>query len=223
MSNSMKSFSMALQKTLRGQASSDVLAAKAARAAKVKRSGSRRLKRALALAAAVIDHTNSIYIIRKIEEESNVSRETLERNEASRTSPTATRSAGGAFAHRKPPAGELIVYVEDSLIAAEVDARREMIKLKFLELFVEEIDEFRIRVSRGKYKLSHPYREEAEKTAAQEKAPRVALSEARRAQIDEELSTIPDKKVREALKRAMISDLEVKNAAAAKKGDNGAL
>ena len=137
--------------------------------------------------------------------------------------PTATRSAGGAFAHRKPPAGELIVYVEDSLIAAEVDARREMIKLKFLELFGEEIDEFRIRVSRGKYKLSHPYREEAEKTAAQEKAPRVALSEARIAQIDEELSTIPDKKVREALKRAMISDLEVKNAAAAKKGDNGAL
>ena len=48
------------------------------------------------------------------------------------------------------------MYVEDSLIAAEVDARREMIKLKFLELFGEEIDEFRIRVSRGKYKLSHP-------------------------------------------------------------------
>ena len=115
------------------------------------------------------------------------------------------------------------MYVEDSLIAAEVDARREMIKLKFLELFGEEIDEFRIRVSRGKYKLSHPYREEVEKTAAQEKAPRVALSEARIAQIDEELSTIPDKKVREALKRAMISDLEVKNAAAVEKGDNGAL
>ena len=223
MSNSMKSFSMALQKTLRGQASSDVLAAKAARAAKVKRMWKSALEACAGPAAAVIlDHTNSIYIIRKTEEESNVSRETLERNETSRTSPTA-RSAGGAFARRKPPAGELIVYVEDSLIAAEVDARREMIKLKFLELFGEEIDEFRIRVSRGKYKLSHPYREEAEKTAAQEKAPRVALSEARIAQIDEELSTIPDKKVREALKRAMISDLEVKNAAAAKKGDNGAL
>ena len=177
------------------------------------------MKRALAL----LLHTNSIYIIRKVEEETDVSRETSERDETSRTSQAAARSTGGAFARRKPPAGELIVYVEDSLIAAEVDARREMIKLKFLELFGEEIDEFRIRVSRGKYKLSHPYREEAEKTAAQEKAPRVALSEARIAQIDEELSTIPDKKVREALKRAMISDLEVKNAAAAKKGDNGAL
>ena len=51
----------------------------------------------------------------------------------------------------------------------------------------------------------------------------MALSEARITQIDEELSTIPDKKVREALKRAMISDLEVKNAAAVEKGDNGAL
>ena len=227
MSNSMKSFSMALQKTLRGQASSDVLAAKAARAAKVKRMWKSALEACAGPAAAVIlDHTNSIYIIRKAEEETDVtdvSRETSERNEASRTSPAAPRSTGGAFVRRKPPAGELIVYVEDSLIAAEVDARREMIKLKFLELFGEEIDEFRIRVSRGKYKLSHPYREEAEKTAAQEKAPRVALSEARIAQIDEELSTIPDKKVREALKRAMISDLEVKNAAAVEKGDNGAL
>lgn len=223
MSNSMKSFSMALQKTLRGQASSDVLAAKAARAAKVKRMWKSALEACAGPAAAVIlDHTNSIYIIRKAEEETDVSRETSKRDETSRTSQAAARSTGGSFARRKPPASELIVYVEDSLIAAEVDARREMIKLKFLELFGEEIDEFRIRVSRGKYKLSHPYREEAEKTAPQ-KAPRVALSEARIAQIDEELSTIPDKKVREALKRAMISDLEVKNAAAAKKGDNGAL
>ena len=110
MSNSMKSFSMALQKTLRGQASSDVLAAKAARAAKVKRMWKSALEACAGPAAAVIlDHTNSIYIIRKTEEESNVSRETLERNETSRTSQAATRSAGGAFARRKPPAGELIV------------------------------------------------------------------------------------------------------------------
>lgn len=224
MSNSMKSFSMALQKTLRGQASSDVLAAKAARAAKVKRMWKSALEACAGPAAAVIlDHTNSIYIIRKAEEETDVSRETLGQGSDVQRPRAATASSGRQFVRRKPPAGELIVYVEDSLIAAEVDARREMIKLKFLELFGEEIDEFRIRVSRGKYKLSHPYREEAEKTAVQEKAPRVALSEARVAQIDEELSTIPDKKVREALKRAMISDLEVKNAAAVENVDNGAL
>ena len=69
MSNSMKSFSMALQKTLRGQASSDVLAAKAARAAKVKRMWKSALEACAGPAAAVIlDHTNSIYIIRKAEE-----------------------------------------------------------------------------------------------------------------------------------------------------------
>lgn len=80
MSNSMKSFSMALQKTLRGQASSDVLAAKAARAAKVKRMWKSALEACAGPAAAVIlDHTNSIYIIRKAEEETDVSRETSER------------------------------------------------------------------------------------------------------------------------------------------------
>ena len=78
MSNSMKSFSMALQKTLRGQASSDVLAAKAARAAKVKRMWKSALEACAGPAAAVIlDHTNSIYIIRKAEEETDVSREHL--------------------------------------------------------------------------------------------------------------------------------------------------
>ncbi len=72
MSNSMKSFSMALQKTLRGQASSDVLAAKAARAAKVKRMWKSALEACAGPAAAVIlDHTNSIYIIRKAEEETD--------------------------------------------------------------------------------------------------------------------------------------------------------
>ena len=56
-------------------------------------------------AAVILDHTNSIYIIRKAEEETDVSRETSERDEASRTSQAAARSTGGAFVRRKPPAG----------------------------------------------------------------------------------------------------------------------
>lgn len=217
--NDMKSLSFALQKTLRSQASSDVLAAKAARATQVKRMWKSALEACAGPAAKVIlDHTNSVYIIRKRETEGDVSRE---------TSPNEQRFAATGRAvsrsRRALPPGELIVYVEDSLIAAEIDARREMIKLKFLELFGEEIDEFRIRVSRGKYKLDHPYREHADSNAQAEKMPREPLSEERLAQIDEELLDIPDKRVREALKRAMISDLEVKNAAELKNGHNGAL
>lgn len=95
MSNSMKSFSMALQKTLRGQASSDVLAAKAARAAKVKRMWKSALEACAGPAAAVIlDHTNSIYSFVKPKKSPNVSRETLERNETSPTSQASARSDG---------------------------------------------------------------------------------------------------------------------------------
>ena len=55
-----------------------MLAAKAARAAKVKRMWKSALEACAGPAAAVIlDHTNSIYIIRKAEEETDVSRETL--------------------------------------------------------------------------------------------------------------------------------------------------
>lgn len=214
--NEMKSLSFALQKALRTQASSDLLAAKAARAAQVKRMWKSAIEACAGAAAPVIlDHTNSIYIIRNRETDENVSRETSHAQDAAPVRNRAPRK------HQVPP-GELIVYVEDSLIAAEIDARREMIKLKFLELFGEEIDEFRIRVSRGKYKLDHPYREQAA-VADSEKAPRQPLSKERIDQIDEELSEIPNERLREALKRAIISDLEVKNAAEDQKRSNGAL
>ena len=190
--NQMKSFSMALQKTLRSSASSDVLAAKAARAAKVKRMWKAALEACAGPAAAVIlDHTNSVYIIRKRETAEDVSRETSPEGVANPPRSSVGNPAICGRGKRPVPPGELIVYLEDSLIAAEVDARREMIKLKFLELFGEEIDEFRIRVSRGKYKLNHPYRED-EQAQPQEKTPREPLSEQQLAQIDEELLAVPD-------------------------------
>ena len=46
----------------------------------------------------------------------------------------------------------LIVYVDESIFAAELNAQRELMKLKFKELFGEELEQFDIYVSRGKYK-----------------------------------------------------------------------
>lgn len=219
----MKSLSLALQKTLRSSASSDLLAAKAARAAKVKRMWKAALEACAGPAAAVIlDHTNSVYIIRNREIDDSVSRETSCVSTGDSNPPAAYVGARPMKGRRQACPGELIVYVEDSLIAAEVDARREMIKLKFLELFGEELDGFRIRVSRGKYKLNHPYREE-EKAADQKKVPREPLSEQQMAQINDELLAVPNERVREALKRAMISDLEAKKAEGAEKSHNGVL
>lgn len=51
----------------------------------------------------------------------------------------------------------LIVYVDESIYAAELNAQRELIKLALLQTFDEDVEEFNIYVSRGKYKAHHPY------------------------------------------------------------------
>ena len=54
----------------------------------------------------------------------------------------------------------LIVYVDESIFAAELNAQRELIKLMLLEQFGEEVEEFSIFVSRGKYKQNYPFVDE---------------------------------------------------------------
>ena len=114
--SSMKSFSSVLQNSLRSTAASSELAAKAARANKVKQMWRE------AVVPVFLDHTNAVYIVREGDEKT------------------------------------LIVYVDDSMFAAELNARRELIKLKFLQKFNEEIEEFKILISRGRYKQNYPIR-----------------------------------------------------------------
>ncbi len=222
--NEMKSLSSALRSALRTSSSSDFLAAKAARAEKVRRMWKAAVESCAGAAAPLIlDHTNSVYIIRNNDSETDVSRETSVLSEIE-SSKKRVDFRDSQRANRQPrEAGELIVYLEDSLIAAEVDARREMIRLKFLELFGEELADFKIRVSRGKYKLNHPYRKtEAEKNENRS-MPRKPLPEDTVAQLNEGLSEISDKNLRESLKRAMISDLEIKNAQTVASDEDGVL
>ncbi|MGN0301929.1 MAG: hypothetical protein ACI4BI_03540 [Anaerotardibacter sp.] len=53
----------------------------------------------------------------------------------------------------------LIAYVDSSLIAAELNARRELIKFKYREKFDIQIDNFDIRISRGSYLQNYPFRD----------------------------------------------------------------
>ena len=104
----------------------------------------------------------------------------------------------------------LIVYVDDSLFAAELNAQRELIKLYLLELFGEEIDEFQIKTSRWKkYRESHPYIDKEEKMTenGQESVP---LNAQEREYVLKTVSRIEDKKLRESLQKAMTADLERK-------------
>ncbi len=174
MGNRMVTFSTALGHTLRAFAQDDVLAAKAARANKVRQMYCAVIEICCRPnAQAFLEHTNSVYII---------------------------QDQGRRI---------LIVYVDDSIFAAELNARREMIKLKILEHFDEEIDEFRILISRGAYKDNHPFKK-PEIDRYSSKLPRTSLSQEKCAAIEERAQSIKDTRVRKALVKAMISGLECK-------------
>lgn len=104
----------------------------------------------------------------------------------------------------------LIVYVDDSIFAAELNARRELIKLKFLQRHNEDIAEFRILISRGAYKKRYPFRAQDDLLPAVPQGRRVPLSDERIAELEQQCAAIEDEHLREALLKAMISDLEWK-------------
>ena len=199
----MKRFGSALSAAL-GSVSGGAAAAKAARAARVKEMWAGVIEATCGAAARMLlDHTNSVYIIR---------------GPARGLSRAARRDAAAADA---PDEKTLIVYVDDSLVAAELDARREMIKLRLLERFNERIDAFHIAVSRGSYRHMHPFRRQESGEGDTLSAVRpVPLSDRRLEEIERAVSVVPDERVRKALKRAMISDLQWKLGESAQKGEN---
>ena len=103
----------------------------------------------------------------------------------------------------------LIVYVDESIFAADLNAQRELIKLKLLELFGEPIEEFEIYVSRASYKKNHPYLTE-DKQESDEPIPSIPLDSDEKAQVSNTVSVVDDKKLREAIQKAMTADLEWK-------------
>ena len=110
----------------------------------------------------------------------------------------------------KGDAKTLIVYVDDSLFAAELNAQRELIKLHLLELFGEDIDDFQIKTSRWKkYRENHPYViEEAEIT--NRNIPSIPLSDEERLHVANISARIDDEKIRNTFEKAMTADLEWK-------------
>lgn len=100
----------------------------------------------------------------------------------------------------------LIVYVDDSIFAAELNAQRELIKLKLLELFGEQVEQFEIYVSRSSYKNNHPFMEEkpvGEGTASILKE----LSPEESERVSKTASIVEDKGVRNSFEKAMTADL----------------
>lgn len=117
----------------------------------------------------ILDHVNSVYLIK---EQGDVSRETTLR---------------------------LTVYVDNSMVAAELNAQRELVVLKYRELFSLKIDEFIIKISRGTYKENYPFKERPQKNL--QKIRRLTPGEERK--IKDQVTTISDSDIRASFERLL--------------------
>lgn len=105
---------------------------------------------------------------------------------------------------------QLIVYVDDSVVAAELNARRELIKLQFLDHFNERLDGFKIIISRGAYKKKHPFAQGAEQSASTEVSQPVPLSEEEHRFVAQQAAKTDNPHLARAFERAMEADLSWK-------------
>ena len=100
----------------------------------------------------------------------------------------------------------LIVYVDESIFAAELNAQRELIKLKLLEQFGEAAEEFEIYVSRGRYKLNHPYIIDSDADSTQAYTP-VNLDLTEQDYVSTTASTLDSTALRTSFEKAMTASL----------------
>lgn len=115
---------------------------------------------------------------------------------------------------------KLVVYVDSSLVSAELNAQRELIRLRYLTDFSIELIGFDIKLSRGGYLNKYPYRDRKEVARkADSSVSRETLSSEELSYIDQVSSSIEDDRLREAFKRAMTASF-VKNRKNSEKGSN---
>lgn len=113
---------------------------------------------------------------------------------------------------------KLTAYVDESIYAAELNARRELIKLQFARRYGEEIAEFRILISRGRYKNNHPFAPKREASYDERAVP--APLDARQSEaLAAALSGVADPTLRAALEKAARADMAWKNGLKVKNGE----
>lgn len=115
------------------------------------------------------------------------------------------------FIYDNEGARRLVVYVDESIFAAELNARRELVRLRMRQLFSERIDVFDIRISRGDYKNRHPFSARSARRRLEDPAKMKPLTreekDAAQAQASMCAECVDDALVRQALKRAVLADL----------------
>ena len=132
----------------------------------------------------ILEHTNSVYLLRH--------KDTLGDSQANEEV-SKTEADSKVF--------DLVVYVDNSLVAAELNARRELIRLKYREQFKVSIDVFEIRISRGPYKDKYPFKDQD--VIPQASTQGRELSEEETAHISELVEDISDKRIKESFIKAI--------------------
>lgn len=132
----------------------------------------------------ILEHTNSVYLLRH----KDVLGDSQPNKDANKE-----QSDTQVF--------DLVVYVDNSLVAAELNARRELIRLKYREQFKISIDVFEIRISRGSYKGKYPFRNQ-DAVSQIDTQPR-DLSDEENERINELVEDISDKRIKESFIKAI--------------------
>ena len=120
------------------------------------------------------------------------------------TAPYMLAHTNSVYIMNKDDAKTLIVYVDESIYAADLNAQRELIKLLFLELFNEQLDAFDIYVSRSKYKNNHPFIDREEEPQKQPHS----LTEEELEFVEKTVARVEDPYLRTRIKKAMIATLQ---------------
>lgn len=132
----------------------------------------------------ILEHTNSVYLLRH----KDVLGDSQPNKDANKE-----QSDTQVF--------DLVVYVDNSLVAAELNARRELIRLKYREQFKISIDVFEIRISRGSYKGKYPFRNQD--TVSQIDTQPRDLSDEENERINELVEDISNKRIKESFIKAI--------------------
>ena len=158
----------------------------------------------------ILMHTNSVYIVRRTEEDYENAQGRMNHAPANGMDDRKDATASGL-------GKQLIVYVDDSMVASELNARRELIKMQFAMRYGEQIDEFKIFVSRGQYRNNFPFRP-TEPPSYVEDVPSVPLTPQERQSVHERVQVIEDETLRRHIEETMVADLEWKKGIEAAKG-----
>ena len=100
---------------------------------------------------------------------------------------------------------EMHVYVDDSLYAAELNSRRELINMQCRSKYGELIDKFEIHISYGERKKQYPFRQ---RETDEDRGTTQPLSEEQMMLVDKASETIENPALKRAFRQAMIADLQ---------------